>query len=175
MPSSLPPALRHALIALARRLDAADVDWVVTGSTARALAGFAVTPRDIDVELDEADVPRAAAAIGLEAARAVYEQGTSLRAAGRFSKQDVDLTGGLTVRGGGRVLAPDFELLRRFARSVVVDEHTVLVGPVEEQIARATVLSDAGRLERIAREAPPGYTRDETYVALRLAAASAAR
>ena len=175
MPSSLPPALQHALIALAARLDAAGVDWVIAGSAARALAGFAVIPRDLDVELDEADVPRAAAAVGLEAGRAIDERGGSLRAVGQFAAQEVDLTGGLTLRGPGGVLAADFPLVRRFTRPINVAGHEVPVAPVEEQIARATVLGDAGRLDRIAREAPPGYARDETYLALRLAAASAAR
>ena len=101
--------------------------------------------------------------------------GSSLRAVGRFVDHDVDLTGGLTVCGPGGVLAHDFPLLRRVARSINVAGHAVPVAPLEEQIARATVLADAGRLERIAREAPSAYTRDETYLALRLAAASAAR
>lgn len=175
MPSSLPPDLRRALISLAERLDGAGVAWVVGGSTARALLGFAVTPHDIDFEVAERDVPAAAAALGLEAVPSHDERVSSIRARARFDGVEVDLTGGLALRGAAGMLMADFVMVRRAARRVSVAGRTVVVAPVEEQIARATVLDDTQRLERIAREAPAGFVPDAGYVSARLAALSAAR
>jgi hypothetical protein len=175
VPSSLPPELERALIALAARLDGVGVDWLVAGSTARALLGFGVIPRDLDIELDGSEVPRAAAAIGLDAGRSTDDTASSVRAYGRFAGHEVDLTGGLTLRGRAGMLGADFALLHRSARPVTIGGRTVSVAPIEEQIARATVLADSERLERIAREAPPGFAPDVAYLSARLAAATAAR
>lgn len=175
MPSSLPPELERALIALAARLDSVGVDWLVAGSTARALLGFGVTPRDLDIELLEADVPRAAAALEIDTGRSTDERASSVRAGGRFAGHEVDLTGGLELRGPTGTLAADFPLLCRSARPVPIGGRTVAVAPVEEQIARAAVLADSDRLERIAREAPAGFVPDAAYLSARLAAATAAR
>lgn len=175
MPSSLPPGVERALIALAAQLDGAGVDWLVAGSTARALLGFGVTPRDLDIELPEADVLRAAAALEIDAGRSTDERSSSLRAGGRFGGYEVDLTGGLELHGPAGTLAADFPFLCRSARRVPIGGGTVAVMPVEEQIARATVLADAERLELIAREAPPGFVSDRSYLSARLAAATAAR
>lgn len=175
MPSSLPPGVERALIALAAQLDGAGVDWLVAGSTARALLGFRVTPRDLDIELPEADVLRAAAALEIDAGRSTDERSSSLRAGGRFGGYEVDLTGGLELHGPAGTLVADFPFLCRSARRVPIGGGTVAVMPVEEQIARATVLADAERLELIAREAPPGFVSDRSYLSARLAAATAAR
>ncbi len=175
MPSSLPPELERTLIALATRLDEVGVDWLVTGSTARALLGFGATPRDLDIELPEGQVPRAAAAIGIDAGCSTDDRASSVRANGRFAGHEVDLTGGLTLRGPAGTLDADFALLRLSARPVTIGGRTVSVAPVEEQIARARVLADSERLERIAREAPAGFVPDAAYLSVRLAAATAAR
>jgi hypothetical protein len=175
VPSSLPPDLERALIALAARLDEVGVDWLVAGSTARALLGFGVTPRDLDIELDEGEVPRAAAAIGMDAGRSTDDRVSSVRANGRFAGHEVDLTGGLTLRGPAGTLEADFALLRLSARPVTIGGRTVSVASIEEQIARATMLADSERLARIAREAPSGFVPDAAYLSARLAAATAAR
>jgi hypothetical protein len=175
VPSALPPELERALIALAARLDEVGVDWLLAGSTARALLGFDVTPRDIDVELSAVDVARTAAAIGFDVGPSTDEYASSVRARGRFAGHEVDLTGGLTLRGPAGALAADFALLRRSARPVPVGARSVAVAPVEEQIARATVIADSERLDRISREAPAGFVPDSAYLSARLAAATAAR
>lgn len=175
MPSPLPPELERALIALAARLDEVGVDWLIAGSTARALLGFAVTPRDLDIELPEGDVPRAAAAIGIDAGRSTDDRASSVRANGRFAGHEVDLIGGLKLRGPTGVLEADFALQRLSARTVTIGGRTLSVTPVEEQIARARLLADSERLERIAREAPAGFDPDAAYLSARLAAVTAAR
>ena len=50
--SRLPESHRKALSVLAGRLAGADVRWAVTGSTAFALHGVAVVPRDLDISTD---------------------------------------------------------------------------------------------------------------------------
>jgi hypothetical protein len=175
MPSSLPPEVERALIALAAQLDGVGVCWLVAGSTARALLGFGGAPRNIDIELPETDVLRAAAALEIDAGRSTNERSRSLRAGGRFAGYEVDLTGGLELHGPAGTLTADFPFLCRSALRVPIGRVTVAVMPVEEQIARATVLADAERLERITREAPPGFVPDGAYLAARLAADTAAR
>jgi hypothetical protein len=175
MPPSLPSELERALVALAARLDDIGVDWLVAGSTARALLGFGVIPRDVDIELPVGDVPRAAAALGLDAGRSTDGRASSVRACGRFAGHEVDLTGGLELHGPTGTLTADFPLLRRSARLVAIGGRAVAVAPVEEQIARATLLADSHRLQRLAREAPPGFVPDAAYLSVRLAAATAAR
>ncbi|HEY6052677.1 MAG TPA: hypothetical protein VIU86_02035 [Gaiellaceae bacterium] len=51
-----------ALHETARRLDDAGVDWWLTGSSALAVRGLAVSPRDLDLVVSEADAARAATA-----------------------------------------------------------------------------------------------------------------
>jgi len=121
------------------------------------------------------DVSRAAAAVGIDVGPSTDERASSIRARGRFAGHEVDLTGGLTLRGPAGALAADFALLRRSAWRVPIGGRTVGVAPVEEQIARATVLADSERLDRIAREAPAGFVPDAAYLSVRLAAATAAR
>ncbi len=119
------------------------------------------------------EVPRAAAAIGIDAGRSIDARASSVRANGRFAGHEVDLTGGLTLRGPAGTLQADFALLRLSARPVTIGGRIVSVAPIEEQIARARVLADSERLERIAREAPPGFVPDAAYLSARLAAATA--
>ncbi len=163
------------MIALAATFADRGVDWVVAGSTGRALAGFAVTPRDLDVEVDEGSVHRAAAAAGLRAAREADASIASVRARGTWHGVELDVSGGLTLHGPGGSLAPDFALLRGSAKPVDVGGRTVWVAPVEEQIARSLVAGDERQLDRIAEERPGGFEVDDLYLAARLAAASASR
>lgn len=175
MAFSLPPDLEAAVAALADRFDERDVEWVVTGSVARALAGFAATPRDLDVEVDEAAAHRAAGAVGLRAARESTDSAASIRGRGRWRGVDIDVTGGLALHGPGGHLRADFPLMRAFAARAEVAGRTVWAAPVEEQIARAVVAGDEPRLDRIADERPPGFAVDGFYLSVRLAAASASR
>ena len=143
-------------MAVAESLDAAAIDWVVGGSTARALLGFAATPRDLDLEVAEEATHAAASAIGLAAHRDEDPHVTSMRAQGTRGSVEIDLIGGLTCHGPGGNLHADYALLRLFSKTVLLAEHTVWVAPVEEQIARAIVAGTGDRLDRIARERPAG-------------------
>ncbi len=172
MPFSLPPQLATALIALAERLDGAATDWVVGGSTARALLGFSVIPDDLDVEVAEDAMQTAAAAVGLVARYEADDQISSLRAQGAWCDVAVDISGGLTHHGAGGHLHADFPLLRRFAKPIEVGRCTVWAMPIEEQIARAVVAGAADRLDRIADERPSDYVVDDVYLSLRLASAA---
>jgi hypothetical protein len=172
---SLPPDLEAALAALADRFEERDVEWVVTGGVARALAGFSATPGDLDVEVDEAAAHRAAAAAGLRAARETAGTASSIRGRGAWQGIDLDVTGGLALHGPGGHLHADFPLMRAFAMPAEVAGRTVWAAPVEEQIARAVVAGDERRLDRIADERPRGFAVDGFYLSVRLAAASASR
>ena len=175
MAFSLPPDLEAAVAALADRFEERGVEWVVTGGAARALAGFAATPADLDVEVDEASAHRAAAAVGLRATRETGGAASSIRGRGVWRGVDIDVTGGLTLHGPGGHLHADFPLIRAFATPTEVAGRTVWAAPVEEQIARAVVAGDEGRLDRIADERPRGFAVDGFYLSVRLAAASASR
>ncbi len=175
MPFSVPPQLETTLIALAERLDAASIDWVVGGSTARALLGFAATPRDLDIEVAEDATQAAASAIGLTAHRDEDPNVTSIRAQGTWGGVAIDVIGGLTFHGPGGNLHADYPLLRLFSKAVSLSERTIWVAPVEEQIARAVVAGTGDRLDRIANERPANFVVDDVYLSLRLAAASASR
>jgi hypothetical protein len=160
------------LIALAEQLDAAAIDWVVGGSTARALQGFAATPRDLDLEVAEDATHAAASAIGLAAHRDEDPNVTSTRAQGTWGGVEIDLIGGLTLHGPGGHLHADYPLLRLFSKAVPLRERTIWVAPVEEQIARSIVAGAGDRLDRIANERPAGYIVDDVYLSLRLASAA---
>lgn len=175
MPFSLPRPLHAALIALAERLDAAAIDWVVGGSTARALLGFSVTPRDLDIEVDEGTTHATATCLGLIEHREDGAAVESIRAQGLWQDVSLDISGGLTFHGPGGNLHADFPLLRLFAKHVAVNGRAVSVMPIEEQIARSVVVGAADRLDRIADERPADYVVDDVYLSLRLAAASASR
>ncbi len=175
MTFSLPPPFETALIELAERLDGAGLDWVVGGSTARALMGFAVTPQDLDIEVAEDATHEAAVCIGLVEHAERDARVTSVRAQGTWQGVPVDISGGISLQGPGGHLHADFPLLRQFAKPVVLGERTIWAAPVEEQIARSVVTGTADRLDRIADERPAGFVVDDLYLSLRLAAASASR
>jgi hypothetical protein len=171
MPTPLPPPLTAALAFVAERLDDAGVDWMLAGSCARALQGFAVEPRDLDIEVAPAHLGRAAAALGLTPRRHADPTAVSERATGPVAGVEVDLTAGLVVRGPGGVLPADHALARLFGRTARVGTRAVVVMPFEEQVARAVVRGDGDRLDRLAAEAPSADVLEGTYLALRLAAA----
>lgn len=175
MAFSLPPPLETALLRLAERLDAVGLDWVVGGSTARALLGFAVTPQDLDIEVAEDATHAAAACVGLFEHAERDTRIESMRARGVWHDVPLDISGGLTFHGPGGNLHADYPLLRLFAKPVALGGHSVWVAPIEEQIARSVVAGAGDRLDRIADERPAGYVVDDLYLSLRLAAASASR
>jgi hypothetical protein len=172
VPSSLPPPLHAALAAVAERLDGAGVDWVVSGSAGLALAGFAIVPRDLDIEVEADDAPAAAAAVGLVAARETDARVSSVRARGAWDGVELDITGGLEFHGPGGNLLADFRILLVSSTAVDVAGRTVRVAPVEEHIARSIVAGDAARLDRLADGRPKGYLVNEVYLSRRLASAA---
>lgn len=175
MPQTLPSALHAVLVQLARRLDGAGIPWVVTGSTGRALLGFDEAPDEIDAEMPESAVPEAARLTGLTLRHDVDEHVSSVRAQGTVNGVGLDLCGGYTLHGPGGNLHADFPLMREYAATVDLGPCTVLVAPVEEQIARSVVAGAELRLESIADHRPDGYRVNEFYLSVRLAAASASR
>lgn len=52
----IPPAFVQALAVLAQRLQSGQLIWVITGSVGFALHGLPVTPHDLDIQSDAADV-----------------------------------------------------------------------------------------------------------------------
>jgi hypothetical protein len=175
VPILLPPPLHAALLALADTLDAAGIDWVVGGSTARSLLGFTTTPSDLDIEVDEGVAAAAAACLGLTSHREQDPSVESIRAQSTWHEVELDISGGMTFHGHGGNLHADFPLMRMFAKAVVLNGRTIQVMPVEEQIARSVVAGTGERLDRIADERPADYVVDDVYLSLRLAAASASR
>lgn len=173
MSEALPTPILAAILATATTLG--DVPWLVAGSTARALAGFATAPRDLDIEIGGADAVRAASALGVAVGERVDARSRSWSATAWHGSVEIDLTAGLTLLGPGGVLPPDFDLMRRFATSVEIDGRTVQVAPIEEQIVRILITGSEDRRARFVRETPDGWSAREDYVALRLTAARAAR
>lgn len=169
---TLPVPLHAALVAVAQRLDDAGVDWVLSGSAGLALAGFAVVPRDLDIEVEASDVSAAASAVGLVAARETDARVSSVRARGAWNGVELDITGGLEFHGQGGNLHTDFPLLLMSSTAVDVDGRTVRVAPVEEHIARSIVAGDEARLDRLADCRPTGYLVNQGYLSSRLASAA---
>ncbi len=167
------PHLQQALAFTAAALTG--IEWLVSGSTARALLGFATVPRDLDIEVATDDVHRAAAALGTTAAPEADEHARSVRAVFAHGGVEVDLTAGLTLVGPGGNLPPDFPLMWRFATPRLVAGLELRVAPVEEQIVRILVSGNEARRARFVSEAPPGFIARNDYVVLRLDAARAAR
>lgn len=170
--------------AVALRLDAAGVDWLLAGGAARLLRDGSARPRDVDIEVREEDAARAAEALGLPAP-AIAEGGgwRSLRAEGALAGVPVDLSGGLAVTGpGGTLSGPDPAAptsRERSRRGGHPGEATVHLLPDGEALARAVVCGDASR-ERAARAAlpvdPAARAEALAYAESRIAeAASAAR
>jgi hypothetical protein len=172
----LAPRTLAALLAVAARLDRAGVDWLLAGSAARALLGFAARPADLDLETSRDDAPAAAAALGLDLADDAGGGRASLRGRGRVAGVAVDLSGDLEVAGPGGRLAPDAALQRAWAHPREVAGRTIRLAPVEETLARAIVLADWGTLARVAaqaREAPGAVALRPAYLSARLSSATA--
>jgi hypothetical protein len=156
-------------VAVSTRLDTAGVPWLLTGGTARALLGATRRPSDLDLEVDTADIARAARALGM---RAHHDRGggvASTRARGRIAGVEVDLSAGVTVAGPAGTLCPDWPLQLRFASPVDLAGRRVRAAPVEEMLARALVREDAEKARRLL---DPGLPPPRSaYVAARLSAA----
>lgn len=174
MPLSLPARLETAVLTVATRLDDARITWAVSGSAGLALRGFHVTPNDLDIEVVEEQVPDAARALGWEAVARIDAGGRSVGAAGTLAGTDVEVFGGFSRAGSDGTLPPDDAFVFLFVAPVSIGGRDVPVMPVEEYAVRAIVAHDEPRLDRLAAGAPPGFAMDETYVALRLAAVTAA-
>jgi hypothetical protein len=169
----LQPRLAAAVSEVARRLGAAGVDWVLSGSAARALAGADAIPNDLDLEIVPEDAHRAGAALGCTLG--VDEGGawSSLRGRCRIEGVEVDVSAAIAVIGPEWGLGPDDALVRAWSRSVTVGGYPVVLAPVEEQLVRALVAGDWGRIAKIA--AAGGPPPRPAYVFRRLASARAVR
>lgn len=166
-----PPRALAALAAVADRLAAAGVDWVLTGSAGRALLGAPGRPNDIDLEVAEADVARAAGAFGASPARSSGGGRSSLRATGAVAGMVVDVTGGFVLEGPELRLPDGFALQRAWAAEVTVAGRRVAVSPPEETLVRRLVAGDREGVARLA--ATPGLPPlRAAYVADRLRSAS---
>lgn len=172
-PPPLPGPLEAALLDIADALSA--LSWLVTGSTARALAGFAARPRDLDIEVAAGLADEAARRLDLSLSDQVDSRARSRRAGGRIAGVDVDLTAGLTLIGPSGILPPDFDLMLRFATTVSIDGRPIALAPLEEQMVRILISGDESRRARFVAEAPGDFRPRNDYVELRLAAARAAR
>jgi hypothetical protein len=167
----LPPRALAALCAVADRLAAAGVPWVLTGSAGRALLGAPVRPGDIDLEVAERDATRAAAALGTSAAPSSGGGRSSLRAAARFAGVEVDVSAAFTLEGPELRLPDGFALMCRWALPVTAAGRAVLVAPPEEALVRRLVQGDGAGLARLG--AVPGLPPPRAaYVAERLRSAS---
>ena len=166
-----PPRVLAALGAVADRLAAAGVPWVLTGSAGRGLLGAPVRPGDVDLEVAEADAHRAAAALGTAAAPSSGGGRWSLRAAARLAGMEVDVSAGFTVAGPELRLPDGFDLMRRWALPAAAAGRPILVAPPEETLVRRLVQGDWAGLTRLA--ATPGLPPPRAaYVAERLRSAS---
>ena len=166
-----PPRVLAALCAVADRLAAAGVPWVLTGSAGRALLGAPVRPGDVDLEVAEADAHRAAAALGTAAARSSGGGRSSVRAGARLANVEVDLSAGFTVEGPELRLPDGFALMARWAVPAAAAGRRIAVAPPEEALVRGLVLGDQAALARLA--GTPGLPPPRAaYVAERLRSAS---
>ncbi|MCU0308890.1 MAG: hypothetical protein MUE51_14210 [Thermoleophilia bacterium] len=147
---------------------------LVAGSTGRALLGWDVRPRDVDLEVDGPHAAHAGEALGAPLHREAGAGWSSLRARVVIDGVEVDCSAAVAVVGPVLALAPD---AAQWAAAVDVRLAGVAirVAPPEEMLARALAAGDWGRAARIAAGAPAGRPVDAAYVARRLAAASAAR
>ena len=173
MTASLAPRPLTAVAALADLLGRDDLAWLLGGSAGRALLGYGVRPRDIDIEVAAGDAAGVARRLGTPLVPAGGAGRASRRATLWLAGVEVDVTCDLAVTGPSHHLPPDFALQREWSHGVVVCGRTVRVAPVEETIARAVVLGDWGRLARIASEvtAQAAPIRSD-YVELRLSSAT---
>jgi len=169
MPASpLPPRPLAALCALADRLSAAGVEWLLAGSAGRALLGYRARPADLDVEVAAGDISAASRALGAGHRRETGGGRTSLRAHARLAGVAIDLTAAFEVEGAGGRLGDGFALQRRWAEPRAACGRTILVAPVEETAARLMVLGDRAALAHLVAQAAdagappirPGYVSE---------------
>jgi hypothetical protein len=168
------PRALAALAAVAARLEAAGVEWLLAGSAGRRLLGFSARPRDIDLETSEDRADAGAAALGLRLRHDDAGGRSSWRARGTLAGMPVDLTAGLRIEGPGGVLEPDFGAQRTWACAREVAGWRILAAPAEEALARALVAADWAVVERFVAAAPAGWAPRPAYLALRLASAARA-
>ena len=166
---TLPPRTHATLIAVASRLERVGTRFLVTGGTGRALLGCDRRPGDVDLEVDEPDAARAAAALGLPLRRDSGGGRDGLRARGLLNGTDLDLTSSLRVEGPGGVLTPDWDAQLAESRRVRVGDRTIWVAPPEEHLTRAIVLGDWAAIRACATGCEGTPLRD-AHVAARLAA-----
>jgi hypothetical protein len=169
----LPPRIAAALAELARRLGSADVEWMLAGSAARALAGATADPRDLDIEIAAGDADRAAAVLGCVLAVDQGHGWRSLRGRCVLDGVEVDVSAGVTVLGSEWGLEPDEATVRAWSRSVAVGGYVITLAPPEEQIVRALVAGDWARIAKITGGGGPPPR--PAYVFRRLASARAVR
>jgi hypothetical protein len=165
--------LRSALTEIAARLEAADVPWSLTGSTARVLMGASRDPGDLDIEVAVRDAERAGAALGCAL---VIDDGaawSSLRGSCEIQGVEVDVCAGVIVAGAEWVLEPDEALAETWSRVTSVDGRMIRIAPPEEQLVRAIVAGDWARIAKLADGGGPPPR--PAYVFRRLASARAAR
>ncbi|HMM48024.1 MAG TPA: hypothetical protein PKE32_00200 [Miltoncostaeaceae bacterium] len=166
----LAPRMLAALLALDARLAGADVDWLLVGGAARALAGSAHRPGDLDVEVAPDDRERAAAAIGAVGAVRRDARVRSWYAAGRIAGVTIELCTDLSVTGPELSLPADWEIQRRWAAPLAVAGRTIAAAPPEELLVRALV---GGNLTGLRRRLEPDLPAPRAaYFAARLAAAT---
>lgn len=130
--------------AVATRLAAAGVEWRLAGSAARMLRGAPVRPGDVDVEVAEADGPRAARALGLPPPERQSGGGwSSLRSAGEINGVPVDLSSGLVVTGPAGTLRACEAPVDAVPGTGVAGGISLI--PMGESLARAIVANSDGR------------------------------
>ncbi|HMO00492.1 MAG TPA: hypothetical protein PKD59_13855 [Miltoncostaeaceae bacterium] len=166
-----PPRALAAVCAVADRLAAAGVPWLLTGSAGRALLGAAARPADVDLEVAEGDAERAAAALGTAAAPASGGGRSSLRASAVLAGVEVDLSAGFAMEGPELRLPDGYALMAAWALPATAAGRRILVAPPEETLVRRLVAGDRAGAARL--EATPGLPPlRAAYVAERLRSAS---
>jgi hypothetical protein len=169
----LPPRIAAALAELARRLGSADIEWMLAGSAARALAGATVAPRDLDIEIAVIDADRVAVALGCVLTVESGNGWSSLRGRCAVEGVEVDVSAGVAVRGPEWGLESDDAFARVWSRSVAVSGYAITLAPPEEQLVRALIAGDWARIAKVSGGGGPPPR--PAYVFRRLAAARAVR
>ena len=157
---------------VAETLDGADVRWLLTGGTARALVGAPGAPRDLDIEVALDDVERAADALGTTATATIARRMRSVHGQTAWDGIPVDLSADVVVIAPSR-LESDFELQWRFAHRTSLAGTRLRLGPEEEPLVRAAAAGDEHRLRRLGQAAMERGLRAD-YLLLRLLRSSAA-
>jgi hypothetical protein len=171
----LPPRPLAALCAVADRLSATGVEWLLADSAGRALPGYRARPADLEVDVEAGDIAAAARALGAAHRREVGGGRSSLRAHAHLAGVAIDLTAAFEVEGPGGRLGDGFALQREWAEPRRACGRTILVAPVEEAVARMMVLGDRAAPARLAGQAADAGAAPirPGYVSARLASATA--